>query len=107
MTDEQRKRLRELAAEASPGPWTLEEDGSSTLIKAADDSYVHENTCYYPSGLSSADEEFIKEANPAAVVELLDENEKAIAALKQIAAGEGHIPWNDCCCGNLAKKALK
>ena len=117
MTPKQRKRLRELAMEATPGPWRFvpenrdvpyDDAGHESCNQIlADKQRLMGDECYYPWAPEPSDMEFIAAANPTAVIELLDENEKAIAALKQIAAGEGQIQWNDCCCGNLAQEALQ
>lgn len=66
MTDESRKRLRELAEAASPGPWR--ECASEVLI--GDHWWRPANYAHYYNEHNAA---FIAAANPTAVVELLDD----------------------------------
>lgn len=82
MTKEERERLRELAMNATPGPWTCR-------IDLTPEDYGGE----YPSGVAEVPEmlaaetgdgdrpnianaEFVAAANPAVVLELLDEVER-------------------------------
>lgn len=73
MTPESRKRLRELALAATPGPWILEGTGNVPDISYYGPKWENPPT---------KDEEYIAAANPQAIISLLDENERMREALK-------------------------
>jgi len=75
MNDDDRKRLRELAERATPGPWEYVPTGpdrSADFVRAELGSTVADFGGYPPS---PADAAFIAAANPTAVLELLDDME--------------------------------
>jgi hypothetical protein len=80
MTEEQRKRLRELAEKATSGPWEfIGVDYSQRIwcdeVTAGGKSLMG-NECYYPWVPPVDDMQYIAAANPAAILELLDEVER-------------------------------
>jgi hypothetical protein len=103
MNETEKKQLRELAEKATPGPWNLYKDKEKYFTvssiwsphKHAWDSEDEEyNTicefprdCEYGYGCDThidSDADYIAAANPKAVLELLDENEKLKAKLDPI-----------------------
>lgn len=96
MTEDERKRLRELAEAATPGPWREyprcdsagQHDACGVESEIKDESYhsgyvsvFHSDAydeCTHP--ISAANAAFIAAANPTAVVALLDENERLRAS---------------------------
>lgn len=100
MTTDDRKRLRELAQAATPGPWTTtilgpsDDDWPSAVAIAATAGrrkiYANPLRGTYPH----ADQQFIAAANPQAVLALLDRlaaSERASHEAEQLA--ESRFAW--------------
>lgn len=74
----------------SPLPWRYEKRaGGDEVIYAADDTQVHVDTPYYPSGISTYDAQFIV-ASVNRVAEL-EEALREIARLAAVADGPNYI----------------
>lgn len=83
-----KKKLRELAGAATPGPWKKEEGHPIVNSLHPDKGYMihaYEADIHYGLAMGetyNADAAFIAAANPSAVIELLDEVERLREALK-------------------------
>ena len=84
-------RLKQLAEEATPGPWTVGKDDASHLIFYPYDTGETDLSRIVISDteVSMGDKRFIAAANPKAVIGLIARIEKLEAALKEIEAKDG------------------
>ena len=82
------KKLRKLAEMATPGPWTGYNRGVFSMASPISNQGYGGNVCAVDM---QKDFEFIKAANPQAIIELLDRLERYEKALEKIATG---TVWN-------------
>lgn len=101
LTPEDRARLRDLAAKATPGPWVRTgRDGRDYSLSPATGALLVD---YAPIKQKCADAVYIAAADPATVTALLDALDAAEAERAE-AWGKGHrTPWvrepDECECG--------
>jgi hypothetical protein len=108
MSDDKHKRLRELADNATQGPWCA--DMACVHRRTAEDSFTHENCIarctLTPTPGWNANAEYIAAANPECIRELLDERDELITKLRDARLRAGDFDIECPCCGGVAASGM-